>query len=172
MLRQDGEWEGDKGVCTEHLSDIRKDVARMGVAARSFYKFSPPRVETNCCRGVGGLSRSLEKCGTAEISNFGAAARSPGRMRWCLASRHRCELAPKTELEVLSSSVWSRRAVGLLGGWEGAGREKGVVWSWREQSPHKPTNVLRLPAPLPSHGSWLECSALTKKQHQSQALSF
>lgn len=96
----------------------------MGVAAWSFYKFSPPRVETNCCRGVGGLSRSLEKCGTAEISNCGAAARSPGRMRCCLASRHRCELAPKTELEVLSSSVWSRRkgcgaAWGLGGSWQG-----------------------------------------------------
>ena len=72
---RDGEWEGDRGVCTEHLSDIRKDVARVGVAAQSFYKFSPPRVETNCCRGEGGLSRSLEQSGTAEDSSCEAAAR-------------------------------------------------------------------------------------------------
>ena len=52
--------------------------------------------------------------------------------------------------------------MGLLGGREGAGREKEVVWSWREPSPHKPTNVLRLAAPLNSHGPGLECSALTK----------
>lgn len=96
----------------------------MGVTAQSCYKFNPPRVETNSLqweRGAEEESREvwdswgqqLWDCSTESVMDEVL----PGRQT------HRRVLAPKAELQALSSSAWSGR--------KGCGAGWGLGSSWQ-----------------------------------------
>lgn len=105
-----------------------KAVARMGAVAWPFYKFSPPRVETNSCSGEGGQSwksQGMWECQGCSRDTYQIIAQR--WVRCCLASRHKLKLVsaehwPERQSlrHSLATARVEERAVGLVLG--GAGR--------------------------------------------------